>query len=78
MPRQAALLFIGATDDSRIRAFDSRTGKLLWEARLPASIYGTPMTYQGKSGRQFVAAVNTGGVQGAPIANDEVVAFALP
>jgi len=72
------LTFVGGTDDARLRAFDSRTGKSLWEAKLPAAIYATPMTYQGSSGRQYVAAVNTGGVAGGPVTNDEVTAFALP
>jgi len=72
------LTFIGGTDDNRLRAFDSRTGKPLWETRLPASVYATPMTYQGRSGRQYVAAVNTGGVAGGPVSNDEVSAFSLP
>jgi quinoprotein glucose dehydrogenase len=71
------LVFVGATDDSRLRAFDSTNGKLLWETLLPASIYATPMTYQGKSGKQFVAAVNTGGMTGSKVLNDEVTAFAL-
>jgi len=39
------LLFIGATNDSRFRAFEKDTGKLLWEARLPASAHATPMTF---------------------------------
>lgn len=69
---------IGATDDRHIRAFDTRSGKLLWSRELPASIYGTPMTYRGKSGRQFVATVATGGFAGSPVTDDEVMAFALP
>jgi quinoprotein glucose dehydrogenase len=71
------LIFIGATSDERLRAFDTRSGKEVWETKLPASIYGTPMTYQGKSGRQFVATVDTGGFLGAPT-SDQVVAFSLP
>lgn len=74
----SGLTFIGATDDSRIRAFDTRSGAQLWTFKLPASIYGTPMTYQGKSGKQFVAAVNTGGFAGSPVDSDTVTAFSLP
>lgn len=70
--------FIGATDDKRFRAFDSRTGALLWEAKLAGSIYGSPMTYAGKSGKQYVAAVSTGGMTGSDATNDEVIAFAVP
>ena len=47
------LVFIGATDDKRLRAFDTKTGKELWTFRLPASLYGTPLTYQGRQ-RQAV------------------------
>jgi hypothetical protein len=36
------------------------------------------MTYRGKSGRQFVATVATGGFAGSPVTDDEVMAFALP
>jgi quinoprotein glucose dehydrogenase len=70
--------FIGATDDSRIRAFDTRTGAELWTFKLPASNYGTPITYRGQSGQQFVAAVSTGGFAGSPAESDEVTAFSLP
>ncbi len=71
------LIFIGATDDRRIRAFDIKTGKELWTFKLPASIYGTPLTYRGKSGKQYVAAVTTGGFWGESAEADEVTAFAL-
>jgi quinoprotein glucose dehydrogenase len=74
----SGLTFIGATDDSRIRAFETKTGKELWTFKLPASIYGTPITYQSKDGKQFVAAVHTGGFAGDPVNSDEVTAFALP
>jgi len=73
------LIFIGATDDRRLRAFDLKTGKELWTFKLPASIYGTPLTYRGKHGKQYVAAVTTGGFWGdEPAGADEVTAFALP
>jgi quinoprotein glucose dehydrogenase len=71
------LVFIGATDDKRLRAFDIKTGKELWSFRLPASLYGTPLTYRGKSGKQYVAAVITGGFWGENAGADEVTAFAL-
>ena len=74
----SGLAFFGSTDENKMRAFDTRTGKLLWTAPLPAAIYGSTMTYRGKSGRQYVAAVDTGGFNGAPVSSDEVLAFALP
>jgi quinoprotein glucose dehydrogenase len=73
------LIFIGATDDRRLRAFDVKTGKEVWTFKLPGSVYGTPLTYRGKSGKQYVAAVTTGGFWGdVPAASDEVTAFTLP
>ena len=71
------LTFVGATDDNRLRAFDSSTGALLWEERLPASVYATPMTYVGRSGTQYIAAVSTGGMTKSDTTNDEVIAFAV-
>jgi len=71
------LIFIGATDDKRLRAFDVKTGRELWHSKLPASLYGTPMTYSVK-GKQYVAAVITGGFWGERASADEVTAFALP
>jgi quinoprotein glucose dehydrogenase len=74
----SGLVFIGSTDDRRLRAFDIRTGATLWETKLPASIYGTPLTYLGRDERQYVAAVTTGGFWGdVPAASDTVEAFAL-
>jgi quinoprotein glucose dehydrogenase len=72
------LIFIGGTDDKRLRAFDSKTGKELWTFKLPASLYGTPLTFQGRNGKQYVAAVTTGGFWGEAAGADEVTAFALP
>jgi quinoprotein glucose dehydrogenase len=74
----SGVTFIGATDDSRIRAFDTKTGAELWTFKLPASVYGTPITYQGKSGKQYVAAVHTGGFQGSPVESDAITVFSLP
>lgn len=72
------LIFIGSTDDKRLRAFDTKTGKELWTFKLPASLYGTPLTYRGKSGKQYIAAVTTGGFWGETAGADDVTAFALP
>ncbi|HEX4271513.1 MAG TPA: PQQ-binding-like beta-propeller repeat protein, partial [Rhizomicrobium sp.] len=74
----SGLIFIGATDDKRLRAFDIKTGKELWTFRLPASLYGTPLTYHGRSGRQYIAAVTTGGFWGEAAGADDVTAFTLP
>lgn len=75
----AGVTFIGATDDARFRAFDTASGRILWEAVLPAAAHATPITYAGADGRQFVAITATGGsFLGSPIVSDAVIAFALP
>lgn len=74
----SGLVFIGATDDSRFRAFDARTGKELWVHKLNASAHATPITYTSQSGAQRVAIVSTGGsFLDSPITSDEVTAFGL-
>ena len=73
------LVFIGATADSRFRAFDSRSGKQLWVAELAASAHAAPVTYLGKKSRkQFVVVAAGGGGFFQGKTSDEVVAFALP
>ncbi len=71
--------FIGGTDDQRFRAFDSKTGKELWTTKLDYSAHATPVTYQGKDGRQYVAVVATGGSYlASPAGGDSLMVFALP
>jgi len=70
------LLFIGATKDAKFRAFDKKTGSLLWETTLPAGGYATPATYM-VNGKQFVVIAAGGGKMGTP-SGDAYVAFALP
>lgn len=73
------LIFIGATNDSRFRAFDKETGKELWITRLPASAHATPMTYTGKkTGKQFVVIAAGGGNKYNAQVSDSLVAFSLP
>ncbi|HEX7947264.1 MAG TPA: PQQ-binding-like beta-propeller repeat protein [Phenylobacterium sp.] len=73
------VLFIGATDDSRFRAFNARTGAELWTYKLGASGHATPITYQGKDGRQYVAIVATGGsFLDSPATGAAIEVFALP
>ena len=70
------LVFIGATQDHKFRAFDSRTGKVLWETQLETGAYATPCTYS-VNGKQYVAVAVGGGRWKSP-AGDAFVAFALP
>lgn len=74
----SGLTFIGATRDSMLRAFDTRTGRLLWSDTLPASNYGTPMTFEMHDGRQAIGVVATGGFAFQPATADEVVVYTLP
>jgi quinoprotein glucose dehydrogenase len=79
MVTAAGLAFIGATDDSRFRAFDTMTGKLLWETKLPATASTGPVSYRGRDGRQYVVIVATGGNNaGVPASADDVIAFTVP
>jgi glucose dehydrogenase len=73
------LVFIGATNDGKFRAFDKDTGEEVWMTRLPASAHATPMTYIGpKSGRQFILIASGGGNKYNNEFTSELVAFALP
>ncbi len=72
------LVFVGATDDRRFRAFDARTGRELWTVTLRGAAMATPATYLGGDGRQYVAIVSSGGGPlNAPITDDSVTAFRL-
>jgi quinoprotein glucose dehydrogenase len=62
------LVFIGATNDSRFRAFDAQTGRELWVTKLARNANADPITYEGRDGRQYVAVV----------ASDTLDVFALP
>jgi len=75
---QSGLTFIGATPDGRFRAYETRTGKLLWSADLPAAANSSPMTYIGKSGRQYVLIAAGGSQSFFGNEGNVLVAFALP
>jgi quinoprotein glucose dehydrogenase len=81
------LVFIGATDDRRFRAYDAKTGKEVWTATLDYSALNVPLTYRGKDGRQYVAVIAAGssfggpasrGPDGKPLNNESLISFALP
>ena len=77
----SGLTFIGATDDNRFRAFNTATGEKVWETKLESSIEDSPITYQAADGRQFIAAVATGGGIGTVTTEangDELIVWALP
>jgi quinoprotein glucose dehydrogenase len=63
------LVIVGATTDRRLRAFDSKTGRELWSSpRLEGQVNANPMTYRGKNGKQYIAA----------IATDMLLVYSLP
>lgn len=73
------VVFIGASDDARFRAFDTRSGKELWTVKLGASAHANPITYTGRSGRQYVAVIAAGGAYlGSPTTAGDLRVFALP
>ena len=74
--KNGLLLIAATTYDNKLRAFDKRTGKILWTATLPAAGNATPSTYM-VGGRQYVVIACGGGKNGAP-SGGTYVAFALP
>ncbi len=70
------LVFIAASRDEHLRAFDRKSGKELWKAKLPAAGYATPATYS-VNGRQYLVIACGGGKIGTK-SGDAYVAFALP
>jgi quinoprotein glucose dehydrogenase len=76
------LVFIGATNDRRFRAFDSKTGKQLWETKLENSAIAVPITFQGNDGKQYVAITAANGGAGVTDPDrrglESVVVYALP
>jgi quinoprotein glucose dehydrogenase len=74
----SGLVFIAGTNDARLRAFDADTGRELWSDRLEASGHATPMTYRGRSGRQYVVIAAGGGGYLSRTTSDVVAAYALP
>jgi quinoprotein glucose dehydrogenase len=69
------LIFIAATKDEHIRAFDKATGEELWKYKLPAGGYATPATYA-IDGKQFVVIACGGGKMGTA-SGAKYLAFAL-
>lgn len=70
------LIFIGASKDEKFRVFNAKTGKVIWQTKLPAGGYATPCTYM-VDGKQYVVIAAGGGKMGTKSGN-QYVAFALP
>jgi quinoprotein glucose dehydrogenase len=77
MVTAGGLVFIGATLDHYLRAFDVETGEELWKGRLPTTGMATPMTYEWR-GRQYVVIFAGGYSTVDTPPGDELIAFALP
>ena len=74
----SGLIFIGATMDNYIRAFEIETGKQVWEERLPAGGQATPMTYRVKAtGKQYIVIAAGGHGRAGSKLGDSVIAYAL-
>lgn len=71
----SGIVFIAATPDMRLRAFDVRDGTVSWQADLWAAAYANPVVYRAAD-RQFVVIASGGGRLGPP-SGSEYVAFAL-
>jgi len=70
------LYFIAATKDSKLRAYNKRTGEILWETQLPAAGFATPSVYE-LEGKQYIVIACGGGKMNTR-SGDSYVAFALP
>jgi quinoprotein glucose dehydrogenase len=75
------VVFIGATNDKRFRAFDSKTGEQLWETKMDYSAISVPMTYRARNGKQYVAVTSSGGAgitDPNPDNTESLYVFTLP
>ncbi len=60
MVTAGGLVFIGGTRDDRFRAFETSSGKMLWETKLDSQGHTMPITYMGRDGKQYVVIVSSG------------------
>ena len=70
------LVFIGATADSKFRAFHKETGEMLWEHDLPLDGNATPSVYM-VANKQYVV-ISAGGAKTNRPKGGTLVAFSLP
>jgi quinoprotein glucose dehydrogenase len=81
----SGLVFLSATNDTKIRAFRSETGEELWSAKIPTHGRTTPLSYRGADGKQYLVAIAGGGddlrlanAPEPPPAMATIVAYRLP
>ncbi len=77
MVTAGGIVFTAAAMDSFLRAFDSETGKEIWNYQLPAGGQATPMTYS-IGGKQYVVIAAGGHGKLGTKQGDYVIAFTLP
>jgi quinoprotein glucose dehydrogenase len=71
------LVFIGATVEPYLRAFETRTGRELWKGQLPTSARATPLIYTTERGRQMVAIAAGGHDTSQSKLDTKLVVFSL-
>ncbi|MDP8242761.1 MAG: pyrroloquinoline quinone-dependent dehydrogenase [Candidatus Hinthialibacter antarcticus] len=71
------LVLIASTMDGRIRAFDEKTGDVLWQDQMPCAGYAAPITYLGADGKQYVVICAGGGGKVGSKIGDYVIAYRL-
>jgi len=74
---QTGVVFIGASLEPYLRAFETRTGKELWKGQLPTSARATPLIYMSERGRQMVAIAAGGHDVAQSKLDTKLVVFAL-
>ena len=70
------LIFIAASKDEHIRAFDKDSGEELWKHKLPAGGYATPSIYE-VDNKQYIVIACGGGKMGTK-PGDYYISFGLP
>ncbi|HET7086249.1 MAG TPA: membrane-bound PQQ-dependent dehydrogenase, glucose/quinate/shikimate family [Rhizomicrobium sp.] len=74
---RGGVIFIGATQDGYFRAVEEKSGKVLWEVKLPAGGHATPMSYRGRDGRQYVLIAAGGQSSFGTGRDDSLIAYRL-
>lgn len=72
---ESGIIFIAATSDKKIRAFDSENGRLIWERDLPYAGFATP-SYYVIDGIPYLSIASGGGKLGTK-SGDRYVVFSL-
>ena len=72
---KSGIIFIAATSDKKIRAFDSKDGELLWERELPYAGFATPSYYE-IDGVPYIS-ISSGGGKLGTTSGDKYVVFSL-